>query len=279
MNLFQNEEINKVLWTVALDIGASILIVIVFSIVRSVGAKLIKKAFNLNIDKIQRVTGGTQRRKSTLEGLCLNTWKYALNIMILLAILAVFIDTKTIIASSAAIGVVVGFAAKSTLNDLMMGFFIVFEDLFSVGDFIELNGVSGTVLEVGLRVTKLRVLSGETVIIPNGSVGQLNNFAVSNGNVVLDVSVAYEADLEKAIKVLEDLASEAKDKYPQMVALPEVLGVQKLGSSDVVIRLVVEVEPLQQWHIKRELNKMIKLRFDEEGIEIPFPRMVVYQQN
>lgn len=278
-NFFQGDEIQTVLWSIAFDILTVILIVIVLSIIKKVGNKFIKKAFAINIDRIQKVTGGTQRRKDTLEGLSLNIWKYFINIVLLLCIASVFVNPAVIFSGAGAAVVVIGLAAKTMLNDLMMGFFIVFEDMFSVGDFIEVNGVSGTVLEIGLRATKVRAMSGETITVPNGSVGQVTNFSVSNGTVIIDVSVAYEADLEFAIEVLEELAFEARNKYQEIVELPKVLGVQSLGSSEIHIRLLAEVEPLQQWYIKRELNKMIKLKFDEKGIEIPFPRMVVYSKN
>lgn len=263
----------------AKNILSVIVILIIVSIVRRFGKNVIKKAFAVNIDKLQKVTGSTDRRKGTLESLVLNIWRYAVNIIGMFAVLGVFVDVKTLLISTGGFAVVIAFAAKSMLDDIAMGFFIVFEDLFSVGDFIEVDGTTGTVTEIGLRSVKIRVGSGETVIIPNGNIQKVINHSISNGKAIVDVSVAYEADLEQAIKTLEKIAKEAFNKYDDIIAEPVVLGVQELGTSGVVVRMTAEVQPLQQWKIQRELRKMIKLTFDKEGIEIPFPRMVVYQKD
>lgn len=159
----------------------------------------------MNIERIQKVTGGTERRKETFESLALNIWRYAVNIVLILWLLSVFVSLDKLLVASSALVVVIGFAAKSMLDDITMGFFIIFEDLFSVGDFIEIDGNTGTVTEIGLRSVKIRVLTGEIVIIPNGNIGKVINHSVSNGQAVLDIGIAYEADLDKAISVLQKM--------------------------------------------------------------------------
>ena len=118
---------------------------------------------------------------------------------------------------------IIAFAAKSMLDDIAMGFFIVFEDLFSVGDFIEVDGATGTVVEIGLRSVKIRVLTGETVIIPNGNINKVINHSISNGQAVVDISVAYEADLNKALSTLEEVATRTFDLYDEIIKRPVVL--------------------------------------------------------
>ena len=107
----------------------------------------------MNIERIQKVTGGTGRRKETFESLALNIWRYAVNIVLILWLLSVFVSLDKLLVASSALVVVIGFAAKSMLDDITMGFFIIFEDLFSVGDFIEIDGNTGT---VGRRHRHLR---------------------------------------------------------------------------------------------------------------------------
>ena len=278
------ESLNIEEWLISfgLKIVTCIAIYIAFSIGRRLGERFIKRVFSLNMEKVQKFTAhlnNADRRKNTLEALALNIFRYAVNIAMILTLVSVFVDLTTLLAGAGIVGVVLGLAANSILNDIMSGFFIIFEDIFSVGDYIEVNGTSGTVLEVGLRMTKLRVVSGETVMIPNGELKKVTNYSISNSMAVVDVSVAYEADLEKALDVLEQITCEVEGMYTEIVSKPTVLGVESLGSSDIVLRILVEVEPMQHFFIRRELNKIIKLRFDQEGIEIPFPRMVVYQQN
>ena len=116
-------------------------------------------------------------------------------------LLSVFVSLDKLLVASSALVVVIGFAAKSMLDDITMGFFIIFEDLFSVGDFIEIDGNTGTVTEIGLRSVKIRVLTGEIVIIPNGNIGKVINHSVSNGQAVLDIR-SPRGGSDKAISVL-----------------------------------------------------------------------------
>ena len=278
-NFLATDQLNTFLINAGFKIVSVILILVIMSIVRKLGKNMIKKAFAVNIERIQKVTGGTERRKETFESLALNIWRYAVNIVLILWLLSVFVSLDKLLVASSALVVVIGFAAKSMLDDITMGFFIIFEDLFSVGDFIEIDGNTGTVTEIGLRSVKIRVLTGEIVIIPNGNIGKVINHSVSNGQAVLDIGIAYEADLDKVISVLQKVASEAFNQYDDILQVPQVLGVQELADSAVVIRMIAEVSPLQQWHIQRELRRLIKLKFDRENIEIPYSKMMVYQKN
>lgn len=278
-NFLATDQLNTFLINAGFKIVGIILIFVIMSIVRKFGKNMIQKAFAVNIERIQKVTGGTERRKETFESLALNIWRYAVNIILIVWLLSVFVPLDKLLVASSALVVVIGFAAKSMLDDILMGFFIIFEDLFSVGDFVEIDGNTGTVTEIGLRSVKIRVLTGETVIIPNGNIAKVINHSVSNGKAVLDIGIAYEADLDKAISVLETVASEAFEQYDDILQIPQVLGVQELAASAVVIRMTAEVSPLQQWHIQRELRRLIKLTFERENIEIPYSKMVVYQKN
>lgn len=278
-NFIATDRLNEILVNIGFKVISVLLVLMIMSIIRRFVKNLIQKAFAVNIERIQKVTGGTERRKETFESLALNIWRYTINILTILWLLSIFVPLDKLLIASSGIFVVIGFAAKSMLDDITMGFFIIFEDLFSVGDFIEIDGNTGTVTEIGLRSVKIRVLTGEIVIIPNGNIGKVINHSVSNGQALLDIGIAYEADLDKAISVLERVGQEAFDQYEEILQMPQVLGVQELADSSVVIRMTAEVEPLQQWYIQRELRRLIKLAFDRENVEIPYSKMVVYQKN
>ncbi len=280
-NFFAKEQLNELLINVGFKIISVILVCVIMSVIRRLGKNMLKKAFAVNVERIQKVTGGTERRKETFESLSLNIWRYTVNIVLILWLVSIFIPLQNLLIASSAFFVVIGFAAKSMLDDITMGFFIIFEDydLFSVGDFVEIDGNTGTVTEIGLRSVKIRVLTGEIVIIPNGNIGKVINHSVSNGQAVLDISIAYEADIDQAILVLEGVAQDAFDKYETILQLPQILGVQELADSAIVIRMIAEVSPLQQWHIQRELRRLIKKSFDQHNIEIPYSKMVIYQKN
>ena len=265
-NFFAKEQLNELLINVGFKIISVILVCVIMSVIRRLGKNMLKKAFAVNVERIQKVTGGTERRKETFESLSLNIWRYTVNIVLILWLVSIFIPLQNLLIASSAFFVVIGFAAKSMLDDITMGFFIIFEDLFSVGDFVEIDGNTGTVTEIGLRSVKIRVLTGEIVIIPNGNIGKVINHSVSNGQAVLDISIAYEADIDQAILVLEGVAQDAFDKYETILQLPQILGVQELADSAIVIRMIAEVSPLQQWHIQRELRRLIKKSFDQHNI-------------
>jgi small conductance mechanosensitive channel len=185
-------------------------------------------------------------------------------------------DVKALLAGAGIVGLAVGFGAQNLVRDIITGFFIIFEDQFSVGDMIRVGQFEGTVEEIGLRTTKIKSWTGEINILPNGNITEVTNFSVNNSVAFVDVSIAYEGDIPKAERVIEDLLLELPDKYEEMVAPPELLGVQNLGPSEVVLRVVSEVLPMKHFHISRVLRKEIKMRLDEHGIEIPYPRMVMY---
>lgn len=281
LNELQNEAVdyflNVIKWT---DIGYSIikiiLIIIISSIVIRIGKVTINKIFQVRSKGPIRIT---ERRQSTLVKLLENILAYSVYFIVLVMILEVIgIEVTAILAGAGIIGLAVGFGAQNLVRDIITGFFIIFEDQFSVGDFIRIGSKEGFVEEIGLRITKVKSWTGELHIFPNGNITEVTNFSIHNSVAIVDVSVAYEENIEKAEQVLSELLVELPGQYIEMRKTPELLGVQQLGSSDVVMRIIAEVEPMAHWKIARELRKVIKLRLDERGIEIPFPRLVMYSR-
>ncbi|OHR73167.1 mechanosensitive ion channel protein MscS [Bacillus sp. HMSC76G11] len=267
--------LNEDLW---LDFGQGLLkiigIMILSTILIRVGNVVIGKIFMLRTKSPLRIS---ERRENTLVKLLDNVLTYLVYFVALLMILETLsFDVKALLAGAGIVGLAVGFGAQNLVRDIITGFFIIFEDQFSVGDMIRVGQFEGTVEEIGLRTTKIKSWTGEINILPNGNITEVTNFSVNNSVAFVDVSIAYEGDIPKAERVIEDLLLELPDKYDEMVAPPELLGVQNLGPSEVVLRVVSEVLPMKHFHISRVLRKEIKMRLDEHGIEIPFPRMVMY---
>ncbi|WP_430006148.1 mechanosensitive ion channel family protein [Metabacillus idriensis] len=267
--------LNEDLW---LDFGVGLLkiigIMILATILIRVGNVVIGKIFMLRTKSPLRIS---ERRENTLVKLLDNVLTYLVYFVALLMILETLsFDVKALLAGAGIVGLAVGFGAQNLVRDIITGFFIIFEDQFSVGDMIRVGQFEGTVEEIGLRTTKIKSWTGEINILPNGNITEVTNFSVNNSVAFVDVSIAYEGDIPKAERVIEDLLLELPDKYEEMVAPPELLGVQNLGPSEVVLRVVSEVLPMKHFHISRVLRKEIKMRLDEHGIEIPFPRMVMY---
>jgi moderate conductance mechanosensitive channel len=222
----------------------------------------------------------SERREATLLKLLENVLTYVVYFISLMTILSTLdIDIKGLIAGAGIVGLAIGFGAQNLVRDIITGFFIIFEDQFSVGDYVRIGSAEGTVEEIGLRTTKIKSWTGELHIFPNGNITEVTNFSIHNSIAVVDVSIAYEENIEEAEKVIQELLLSLPQKYEDLVNPPELLGVQTLGASDVVIRIVAETLPMKHWFIARMIRKDVKLLLDKHGIEIPFPRMVMYSRS
>jgi small conductance mechanosensitive channel len=268
---------NGQLW---ISIGEGLLKIVLISIVSTIFIRIGKLA----ISKIFLFRGKSpirisERRENTLSKLLENILTYVVYFITIIMILeAVNINVGALLAGAGIVGLAVGFGAQSLVKDIITGFFIIFEDQFSVGDHIRVATFEGTVEEIGLRTTKIKNWTGELHIIPNGSIVEVTNFSIHNSMAVVDVSISFETDIPEAERVIQELLTEIPDKYENIVTPPELLGIQTLGASEIILRVVCEVEPMRHFHIARMLRKDIKMRLDEHGIEIPYPRMVMYNR-
>jgi moderate conductance mechanosensitive channel len=269
---------NEETWiTIGEGIFKVIAILIVTSILIRIGKLAIRNIFKVRTPSRLRIS---ERREATLLKLLENMLTYVVFFVAAIMILSVLtIDVKALLAGAGIVGLAVGFGAQSLVKDIITGFFIIFEDQFSVGDYIRIDQFEGTVEEIGLRTTKIQNWTGEVHILPNGSIMQVTNFSLNNSVAFVDVKISYEGDIVKAEKVLQELFEKLPEKYEDMVKTPEILGVQNLAASEVVLRVVSETLPMRHFYIARMLRKEIKLCLDEHGIEIPFPRLVMYTRN
>ena len=218
------------------------------------------------------------RRAQTLEILLRSTITYLVFFMACLMILQIFnVNTSAILASAGILGLAVGFGAQNLVKDVISGFFILFEDQFSVGDFVQIDTVTGTVEEIGLRTCKIRQWTGELSIIPNGGITRVTNYNRGPMLAQVTMGIAYEEDIDQAINVLRDECEAAYREIEAIIDVPKVQGVTELGLSSVDIRIVAPTLPGEHWAVERELRKRFKYALDRAGIEIPYPKQVVYQ--
>jgi small conductance mechanosensitive channel len=243
-------------------------------------AKLAMKLADSTIGRIfgSRAVRLDERRSKTMTTLLLNVTHYVVYFMVILTILSnLGLDITTLIAGAGVIGLAIGFGAQSLVKDIITGFFIIFEDQFGVGDNVMINNnnnIRGNVEEVGLRVTKIRAYTGEMHILPNSQIQQVTNYSKTNSLAVLDISVAFEENLERVYYVLREVGEQLKAENDKVAGEPQVLGVQNFGPSEVIVRMTVECKPMENVAVGRELRERIKLAFDRENIEIPYPKQV-----
>ncbi|MEE8241553.1 MAG: mechanosensitive ion channel family protein [Nitrospirales bacterium] len=189
------------------------------------------------------------------------------------------LNVAPLLAAAGIGGLAVGFGAQSLVKDMITGFFILLENQIRVGDVVEIAGVSGVVEEVRLRTIRLRDLSGNFHIVPNGSVDKVMNYTYLYSYYLFDVGVAYREDVDEVMAVLKDVGAELQTdpEFNSDILEPhEMLGVDQYADSVVIIKCRIKTQPIQQWRIGREMNRRIKKAFDAKGIEIPFPHVSVY---
>ncbi|MFC7786504.1 MULTISPECIES: mechanosensitive ion channel family protein [unclassified Rossellomorea] len=278
----ENEAVNKLidneLW---ISLGSGAIKIAAIMVITYIALRLGRSAIR-NVFKVRSRSPlkFTERREATLLKLLENVLTYVIYFISLMTILSTLeIDVKGLIAGAGIVGLAVGFGAQNLVRDIITGFFIIFEDQFSVGDYVRIGSAEGTVEEIGLRTTKIKSWTGELHIFPNGNITEVTNFSIHNSIAVVDVSIAYEENIEEAEKVMQELLLTLPQKYEDLVNPPELLGVQTLGASDVVVRIVAETVPMRHWYMARMIRKEVKLCLDEHGIEIPFPRMVMYSRH
>jgi moderate conductance mechanosensitive channel len=188
-------------------------------------------------------------------------------------------DIAPILATAGVAGLAISFGAQNLVRDVISGVILLVENQIRVGDVAQLNGTGGLVEDINLRTVRLRGLDGTVHIFPNGAITTLSNMTNEFSFYLWDLGVAYKEDTDYVVSVVQELASEMRKEPEYASAILEdleVLGVDQFGDDAVVIKMRIKTKPIQQWMIGRELNRRIKRRFDELGIEIPFPHRTLY---
>jgi len=189
------------------------------------------------------------------------------------------IDVTPILAGAGIVGLAVGFGAQNLVRDVISGFFLILENQVRVGDVAIVNGTGGLVEKLNFRTIVLRDLSGVVHVFPNGSINAMSNLTKEWSAYVFDIGVAYKEDVDRVMDVMRDVGAElrADKKFsPLMIHDVEVFGVDKFADSSVMIKGRIRTRPIKQWDVGREYLRRIKIRFDKEGIEIPFPHRSIY---
>lgn len=221
------------------------------------------------------------QRRNTLVAV-INTILSAIYIITgLIIILSIMgVDITAMLAGLAGLGVVLGVAAQSAIQDFLTGFSILYYDQMRVGDIVEIAGKSGTVEAINLQIVRLRDLDGNVHTIPNSEITTVTNMSHEYANVNLDVGVAYDSDIDKVEKIINDVGAElfADSDFEEKFLEPiEFLRVDSFGDSSVNIKALGKVKPAEQWAIAGEYRRRLKKAFDKGGIEIPFPQRVIRQ--
>ncbi len=260
-------------WDIVITASFKILMILIFSYLAVViGKKVIARAFIVRIHN-------NERRQITIVKLLQSVLSYLVYFSAIMGILSVIsIDVVGLLAGAGIASVAIAFGAQSLVKDVITGFFIILEEQFSVGDYVRINVAEGTVMEIGLRTTKIKGITGEQFIIPNGTINDVTNFSINNSKAMIDMQVALEADIEKVQKVIQTYLDTLPQQYEELVSTPLFIGVTNTTSTEATIRISLETLPLQQYAISRIVRKDVIDILTKNGIPLAVPKMMFYEK-
>lgn len=186
------------------------------------------------------------------------------------------VEIGPLLAGAGVIGIAIGFGAQTLVKDYLTGFSLIFEDIVSVGDVVRIGDSGGLVETMTLRTIRLRDFDGTLHVIPYSEAQIVHNLTKAFSYYVFDLPISYDSDIDKALTLMRTVGAEMwrDPQYRDAIIEPiEVVGVDKLADSGVVLKARIKTQPIQQWNIGREYNRRIKLAFDKAGIEIPVPHL------
>lgn len=229
-------------------------------------------AYRIVVRLIERVLVrrdmGTARVR-TLGALLLNVTRWVLAFIVLVIVLTELgIDVRALLVSAGLVGVAVGFGAQTLIRDLISGLFLLFEGVIAVGDVLDVGGRRGTVEGIGLRVTRLRQEDGSLRVVPNGQLGDFVNLSAGWARAAIEVTVGRDADVPRALAILKGVAEAWAGDSGGALESPEAHGIMRIIGGDVVLRLMVKLDPIRRSDAELELRRRIKEAFDRESVPL-----------
>jgi len=251
-------------------------VVIFFLIVRFLGYRVINRVIK---SLISRETGEESKaahgRLKTLGGLIRSIIFYVLIFISGVMTLKVFnVDPTPVLTAAGVAGLAIGFGAQKLVKDILSGFFILLENQYSIGDYITIGPVTGTVVELGMRITKLRDDVGKLVIIPNGDVSQVTNHSRGPLQAIVDISVDPRTEPAKLRAVIDAAGLELAKNVEGILTPPKADGIIGLDALKMTIRVAGEVKTGRQWAVQTALREAIREKLMEAGIPLAYESVV-----
>lgn len=264
---------------------SNLIMIIVYIILALIIIRITNKVIEQFFKVQNRGRKANKKRSKTLISLVQNIVTYVVWFIVVTTILSrLGIKVEGIIASAGVVGLAVGFGAQTVVKDIITGFFIIFENQFDVGDYVKINSggttvAEGTVKSIGLRSTRVNTISGELTVLPNGSMGEITNFSVTNGAAIVAIPIAVTENVDKVEEQLKELFTSMRSKYYLFITTPEFIGVDSFTRDELILRISAETIPGEGASGERILRREIQHFFNVKGIEVPQPTMVQNDAN
>lgn len=272
LNVFQhyieNFDWDKAISSLLQSVSSLILVTILFFIVNFVGKRLIRRGF-----ESQKKSGKqhlSENRKATIFTLSQNIFHYAMLFFYLYAVLSILgIPVGTLITGAGILSVALGLGAQGFVTDIVTGFFILLEEQFSVGEYVKLGDVQGTIHAIGLRTTQILGDDGTLHFVPNRSITIVSNFSRNDMRALIDIRVDPNKDISQMEKIIEQVNEKLTPKYSEITVQPQVLGTVDLGNGTLVVRVTLYTKNGAQGAIQRDFLSAYLEALSNAGFEIP----------
>ena len=269
-------DLNINLYTMAGNIARIIVTIIVMKVVIEIASRLIDKTVEKQSVSELRFTLD-ERKSKTIGAVLKSILRYTVYFFGITAILTIIFGGMSLTFASIG-GVAIGFGAQNLVKDIINGFFILFEDQFSVGDYINIEDKGGIVESIELRVTKIRDFNGDLHIMPNGLISRVTNHSRGNMRILVEVDVDSDENIDRVIEVINTTCEKFKKGQPDIVEGPKVFGITSLKENSVTIRIMGKVKTMKQWECEADLRMEIKKAFKVANIGVPYPRRRIVKE-
>lgn len=275
------EFVDKIIpWVLSHGIKIFVIIIIAY-IIHKLIYKIIDRAVRIAVVSDRYSSREAElKREETLISIFTTTIKIALIVIVSLMVLKeIGLDIAPLLAGAGIVGLALGFGGQYLIRDIISGLFIILENQYRVGDVILIDNTGGMVENISLRMTTLRDNSGIVHHIPHGDIKRVSNLSKDFSRINLDIGVSYNTDIEKVISIINTVGLElANDTIwkERIITPPVFIRLDNFADSALILKINCDVQPLKQWEVSGEMRKRLKFAFDKEGIEIPFPQVVVH---
>ena len=250
------------------------LVIFLACILIRVGRKMIASIVRMRGQRGQR----TEQQLGTIRSLVTSIFNYIMYFIIATIVLSIFdVNVSSILAVAGVSGIAIAFGAQTLVKDIISGLFIWMEGSISVGDVVEINGLSGVVESIAIRTTVIRNYNGNLYVVPNGDIRTLTNMSRSYKRAIVDVRCPYEVDQARIVGILKEEMEKAGEEIEGLTAPPEVMSILSFEVDCVMVRIAATCPINEHWRIERDLRTRIKARFDREGIVMPHYQRPIIQ--
>jgi len=269
----------------AMTSGVKIVLIVLFAwFIKAISKRSIQRIVKAAVhsDKLQMEDAEIKRMNTLVR---IFSWTINTIILVIAGMMVMQefgVKIAPILASAGIVGVAIGFGGQYLVRDVITGFFIILENQYRIGDVVTIEGLSGQVEDISLRVTTLRDSNGAVHYIPHGEIKKVSNSGKQFARINFNIGVSYETNIDFAKEIINNVGKElAADPMwkADINSAPQFLRVESLDDSSVSLKVMGETKPLRQWDVAGEFKKRIKEAFEKEGIEIPYPQRVIHHIN